>query len=148
MNFNLALSAKQLELGMVKRNARFALKNHAQSRIQHKEEVGSGDVGLPKSKNSTTTEAQSKAKKEDEEAEEGGRNWPIVPEGGFAEKVNDKENATEKPTAAVVNPARAHARQLLAQRRAAAADVGERAENGGGQAKRPIQPQERLALLA
>ncbi|SJX66133.1 uncharacterized protein SRS1_13549 [Sporisorium reilianum f. sp. reilianum] len=113
VHFSIALSAKQLELGMVKRNARFALKNapaHANAA------TGGDDVGLPRSKGVAVKEggvAQGK----------GEVVWPVVPQGEIVVEVG-KENGNGNAEQLPVNQARLHARQMLAQRRAAAGTDG------------------------
>ncbi|SPC63833.1 uncharacterized protein UHOD_03833 [Ustilago sp. UG-2017b] len=128
INFSIALSAKQLELGMVKRNARFALKN-AQAQAQ-----GNVSMGLPVSK------AQPVVKEGKEEKRE--IDFPIAPKGEIEEKRgDDKENQQPQQNAQLreVNSARQHARQLLAARRANGAVTA----GDGGQERR-----QRLALAA
>lgn len=111
VHFSIALSAKQLELGMVKRNARFALKSRPVLAI-----------GLP--------ESQKSAKPHEEGEEEGGVQFPKVPTGGLATQ--------SQP----MNSARAHARQMLAQRRA----VNPETVAGGG--ADGDEKQRRMALAA
>ncbi|KAJ1035109.1 hypothetical protein NDA18_000707 [Ustilago nuda] len=128
INFSIALSAKQLELGMVKRNARFALKN-AQAQAQ-----GNVSMSLPVSK------AQPAVKERKEEKRE--IDFPIAPKGEIEEKRgDDKENQQPQQNAQLreVNSARQHARQLLAARRANGAVTA----GDGGQERR-----QRLALAA
>ena len=129
INFSIALSAKQLELGMVKRNARFALKKaHA-----HEKGNTSHHIELPLSK---TIQISAQPMKEPEKAEKvEDRVWPSVPTGKLGG--DDKENQPMQEKA--VNSARANARALLAQRRA----LGQTSNGGGGQDMR-----QRLALLA
>ncbi|SPO32278.1 uncharacterized protein UTRI_02835 [Ustilago trichophora] len=132
VHFSIALSAKQLELGMVKRNARFALKNaHAQRAV--------GDVGLPVSKkvaDSAVIEAGKKVNKVQEVAVD----FPSVPKTQFGAAQEGKENLQPQPMQSV-NQARQHARQLLAQRRALSTTTG--VSNNAGQERR-----QRLALTA
>ncbi|CBQ71106.1 conserved hypothetical protein [Sporisorium reilianum SRZ2] len=113
VHFSIALSAKQLELGMVKRNARFALKN---AQAHANAATGGDDVGLPRSKGVAVKEggvAQGK----------GEVVWPVVPQGEIVVEVG-KENGNGNAEQVPVNQARLHARQMLAQRRAAAGTDG------------------------
>ena len=116
INFSIALSAKQLELGMVKRNARFALKN------AHAQRVGQPEhVGLPKSKllNEKVATVESGEKVVE---------FPKVPQGEFGKVDGDgKENVQVQ-----VNQARMQARQMLALRRAAGGGLVDRASGGQG----------------
>lgn len=101
INFSIALSAKQLELGMVKRNARFALKATGQHANASAITGKVGMVGLAVSKQLPHLDKESERVKA--EIKKGGKEW-------------DREN--QKPTQMGVNLTRQHARQLLAQRRA------------------------------
>ena len=134
VHFSIALSAKQLELGMVKRNARFALKNaHAQRQAQAQAQV-QNSIGLPQSK----TARQESAKETNDEKPRDGLAFPRVPSGELGVRAaENKENEPAGPPVPV-NEARQHARQLLAQRRALGAQ-----SSTGGQERR-----QRLALAA
>uniref|UniRef100_V5ESD0 Uncharacterized protein n=1 Tax=Kalmanozyma brasiliensis (strain GHG001) TaxID=1365824 RepID=V5ESD0_KALBG len=109
VHFSIALSAKQLELGMVKRNARFALKN-ARAMAQGER------VGLPLSKSVKEKEVE----------------FPAAPKGEVVaeRKEVDKENVVP------VNQARLQARQMLALRKAAPVAGGD--GGGGARRVRPM----------
>ncbi|TKY86055.1 hypothetical protein EX895_004880 [Sporisorium graminicola] len=125
IHFSIALSAKQLELGMVKRNARFALKN-AQAHAS-----AATHVGLPRSKNVEAASGGSEEEKRQEVV------FPAVPKGEFGgqeDVAQGKENAQGEQVQ--VNEARLHARQMLAQRRATAEANGHVAH--GARRNRPL----------
>ncbi|GAC98705.1 hypothetical protein PHSY_006299 [Pseudozyma hubeiensis SY62] len=115
VNFSIALSAKQLELGMVKRNARFALKDAANANVGVEK-----SVGLPRSKAVAVV-------------------FPTVPKGEVQERKGGragyKENVVPRREE-VVNTARAHARQMLEQRRGTGVGGGEGRVEGGYAARR------------
>lgn len=106
VNFSIALSAKQLELGMVKRNARFALKSAA----KHVEAAGDS-AGCARSK---PLASQAEAPHEAYEPIV----FPVAPTRALVRDTSEqiKENAV--PLQVEANPARLAARHMLAQRRA------------------------------
>lgn len=118
IHFSIALSAKQLELGMVKRNARFALKN-AQAHLNAT--VGGDNVGLPRSKGVATARSG---------GERGEVVFPAVPEGDFAVQAGVVEAGKENGKGEQANQARMHARQMLAQRRATTESTGQTGHAG------------------
>ncbi|KAJ9478778.1 hypothetical protein PHBOTO_002273 [Pseudozyma hubeiensis] len=118
VNFSIALSAKQLELGMVKRNARFALKDAANANVRVEK-----SVGLPRSKVAAAVVVFPTAPKGEVQEREGNR-------------AEDKENVVLRREEEVVNTARANARQMLEQRRGNGVGGGEGRVEGGYAARR------------
>lgn len=102
VTFSIALSAKQLELGMVKRNARFALKNANLARGP----VEGTNLGLPVSR-PMETEVK----------------FPNAPQTELMQKREEGKENTQAVQQEKVNNARLHARQMLAQRKALSANA-------------------------